>query len=248
MTNTEILLDTFLESIKQIAKTVFLVGSRSTESHNPRSDIDLFIFAEGSESIVELRKKTKPFLVNKDRPFLDCKYFTEDSFRTSLNSNENFFLWSILQNRTILLGEDITIPIKLNIQRTIDFLWNCVSEVEDACSCFEDHLQFTGSCYKIFTAATTMYFAKMHFSDSKVGTKEEFLLSLLKQQYEITRNRYYWVARNNPENQPKVLRIPAKIDRIYKSQDYGRMLDIANGVHTKMKTELPRIIITIESL
>ena len=250
MIDIDSVLDDFLSKARPLADSIVLVGSSVDGNVTKNSDIDLIVIAKDSISAAQLRKISKQFEGIGDRPLLDTKVFTEQEFVKARNSKDNFFFWSCTRNGKILHGRDILNDVKFNPDIATSLMWDCISEIESACRDLELQVQFTGCCFKILSSLTTLYFAEKLILQRKtpIVGKEEYLKSMLGNQYSIARDRHYWVVRQMPDERMRKLRVPTSVDRRFGVKAYSDLFSRASLVLERVHSKVPELVRKIESL
>lgn len=243
-------LDEFLSKAKSLADSIVLVGSRVDGNVTKNSDIDLIVIAKDSISAAQLLKISKQFEGIGGRPLLDTKVFTEQEFVKARNSKDNFFLWSCTRNGKILHGRDILNDVKFNPSITTSLMWDCISEIESACRDLEVQVQFTGCCFKILSSLTTLYFAEKLILKEKTPIigKEEYLKSMLGNQYSVACDRYYWVVRQMSDDQKQRLKVSIHADRKYGVKAYSNMTSCVTEILEIVHSKVLKLVREIESI
>jgi len=231
----------FLLAAKDLLASVVLVGSHAVRRAREGSDIDLIVIARGDREAEAIRVIADRLNRGRIRPVLDCKVYTEREFLQAKSGRENRFLWTCLVNGKVLSGRDITHEVRLLPGLVKDAFWTHVQYVEDACDKLREHVQFTGSCFRIYDALATTYFVERFILNvtSPNLSKEDFVQSYLGHQYEKVRDRYYWVMRHIRSNAVDTLRVPASADRKFGREEYtrvrGRGLAVLRLLHTRSR-------------
>ncbi len=250
MIDIDSVLDDFLSKARPLADSIVLVGSSVDGNVTKNSDIDLIVIAKDSISAAQLRKISKQFEGIGDRPLLDTKVFTEQEFVKARNSKDNFFFWSCTRNGKILHGRDILNDVKFNPDIATSLMWDCIAEIENAYRDLEVRVQFTGCCFKILSSLTTLYFAEKLILKEKTPIigKEEYLKSMLGNQYSVARDRYYWVARQMSDDQRQKLKVSKHADKRYGVKAYSNMTSSATEILEIVHSKVLKLVREIESI
>ena len=240
----------FMQNAAHCALSIVLVGSQAEGGALDNSDIDLIIIAQDERDAEEARRLENWLNKPHDRPVLDCKVYTQKEFMAAKGGRENRFLWTSLRNGRVLSGRDITREVKLLPQSVVDDAWSSVKNVEESRDSLSAMVKFTGSCYYMFDALTTVYFIEkhvLHSIDARTR-KADFIRTLLGDQFEKARERYYWVARHvETKTGAGVLRVSGSIDRRYGKKEYTALLHACNDVLDYVTAGLRRIMDWAES-
>ncbi len=227
------LIKRFVSTASEFSLSIMLVGSQAMGLAHDDSDIDLIVITKGHEEVAQVLQIAENLESESERPLLDCKVYTEEVFNKAKSSIENRFIWTCIYTGKMLYGRDITKIIQIKPQYVIEEYWVHVQSTEQAVSNLESNLQFTGSCYHLYAVLGTTYFIHSLILSSidRTYKKENFIASVLGDEFSRVRERYYWVVNHLDEKVIQTtVRIPSNIDNHYKKRDYVSILEKSDEV------------------
>lgn len=221
------LLEPFVEQVSSYCHSIVLVGSHAIGEGDSDSDIDLIILSNTTKEADYIKRAVDDQKRWRDsRSLIDCKVYTLEEFQRAKSGPQNRYLWTCLKNGLLLHGEDIRDSVRLDPNQVSDSYWAIVQSIEDACLNLSRQTQYTGSSYILYEALGTTYFIDRHVLCSlKSGErKEQFIESILGNEFSVCRERYYWVSRHiRPDASETRMRIPMSADKRYGPNMYSRM-------------------------
>jgi hypothetical protein len=241
--NERTLHENLLLRIGSLATSIMLVGSHVENTYHDQSDVDFIIVCDGSDERRQIKKVLPSRALMNGRPSLDYKVFTEDEYNKAKTSEKHFFLWSCMQHAICLHGKDISKDIKLSLNLVVDNLWNLIRQTEEVHRLLDLQVHFSGCCFHLYGAASTMYFVKKDIlkDGSSSVAKEAFIQTTFGKQYSVVRSRYYRLSSKIDLDSEKPLRIKSKDDCGIGPEAYEKMKEKTEMVLMALREVVERV-------
>lgn len=238
------LLTDFLRTNCDNARSIILVGSRALGEAQGDSDLDLIVLANEDEDAKEIMEDIEELQSATITPHIDCKIYTNKTFPAAISGEGHLFLWTALSQGLLLCGEDIRGSFKLNPRLVVDFVWQMLQNLEACRDYLKARSQFTGCCYSVYYALTTVYFIGrfVHQRESFSQPKYKFIQGYLRSTHDIARERYRWVLRQvvAPEVSCSV-KIPESVDRKFSQNQYNDILKACQTILELIRYEYSQV-------
>ncbi len=235
--NRKQLVDKIVDNVSHETISLILTGSAARNEASEESDIDFIAIVE-DDAKKGIILKTIRGVQKSHNNHIDFKIYSKTEFNQAKGGQDNFFIWSSLNEAIILHGRDMREHVKLKPRLVLDVLWNHISKVESASDLLNDEVLFSASCVAIYVALATSFFVEQLILKSvkASSSKQEYLKSYLNHGYQVVLERYQWV-REQAHNRISVetYKIPSKVDSRYSSVDYALLHDLSISVLSKLR-------------
>ncbi len=235
------------EKMDNYCESIYLVGSYSREEFDHLSDVDLIVIVHNESElpfVLELVKIIQEYIAPFD-VMLDSKVYTELSFNDAKKGIDHFSIWLNIETGICILGNEI--QVKLNPSLVISGLLHWIDRVEESIVILENHSQFEGSCFVLYSALVWIFFIEKYLLESnKTISKRETLNVYFGDMEPIVRVHYdrivHKIRKESPNRYPKKLQFKEKktwSDVYYSNliQKARKILEYGNAVYRSLSAK-----------